>query len=398
MPTTDRAPWGLILLIYLIGVAAMLVVSIAVPALGGIGAEFHPKSQSLVGWVMSMPALAAALGSLPMGGLVDRFGDRRIMVAGAALVLLGDVGVITAGSIETLLAWRVVGGFGYVGMAVAAVTMISRLTAGKQRVAALALWSTVIPASFIASSIYGATAGAHIGWRGAFIGHAAATAVLVAVGRLLLPGIAPDARQPNRMAAVKQVVRTPWPFVLGLSFAAAAFLQTGFVATLPHLLSVKLGAEEAEVHSFNILAMLCNVGGAFLFGALCNRGVRPAILGCAALTMSGLCAAGLILAPSDMIAAIGMNCGLMFGLGVLVGMWALMPIVAPSPAAMGATSGLITQVTLVGVLFGPPLAFAGLHAGENGSLLFLAAGLVIALVGWPVWRRGGEAPAAPAAH
>ncbi|NYY80226.1 hypothetical protein DMH27_04345 [Raoultella planticola] len=36
-------------------------------------------------------------------------------------------------------------------------------------------------------------------------------------------------------------------------------------------------------------------------------------------------------------------------------MWALAPIVAPSRDSIGATSGLITQLTLIGVFLGPPL-------------------------------------------
>jgi predicted MFS family arabinose efflux permease len=375
----------------------MLVVSIAVPSLGGIGAEFHPRSPAMVGWVMSIPALAAAVAALAVGGVVDRIGDRPLILVGATLVVAGDLGVITAGSIEVLLGWRVASGLGYVTMAVAAVTMITRLTSGRQRVTALALWSTAIPASFIVSSLYGATLAGGTGWRTGFAGHAVASVMLGLAGRVLLPAPAP-AGGANRLAALKEVVRTPWPFLLGLSFAGAAFLQTGFISTLPHLLSTRLGVSEAEVHSFNLVAMICNVAGAFLFGALCNRGLRPGAIGAAALAVCALGGAGLVLAPPSLGGALALNCALMLALGLLVGMWALLPAVAPSPRATGATSGMITQVTLLGVLFGPPAAFAGLHGSERGMLLFVATGLALCLVGALSWRRGSGAAIGPVAH
>jgi DHA1 family inner membrane transport protein len=392
----ENAPWAQILLIYAIGVCAMLVVSIAVPSLGGIGAEFRPKSTATIGWVMSIPALAAALTSLAVGGVVDRYGDRPLIVAGTVLVVAGDVGVVTAGSLDLLLAWRVVSGLGYVAMAVAAVTMISRLTTGRQRVTALALWSTVIPASFIVASLYGATQAAGTGWRMGFIGHAAATTVLVLLGWLVLPTTT-AASGGNRLSGLREVVRTPWPFLLGLSFAGAAALQTGFVSTLPAMLSARLGVSEGEIHSFNLAAMACNVAGAFLFGLLCNRGARPLGIGLGAVVTCGAAGIGLIVAPSGLGAALAMDCVMMLALGLLVGMWALLPAVSPSPAAIGATSGLITQVTLLGVLFGPPMAFAGLHFGTHGSLLFVAAGLALCIGGALSWRRGAPA-GAPVAH
>lgn len=393
MASPAPAPWARIVLIYLTGVFGMLVVSSAVPALGGIAAEFRPPSPSTIGWVMSMPALAAAVSSLLVGWLVDRLGDRPMMGAGAVLVIAGDLGVVQAHDMDALLAWRVVSGLGYVCMVVGAVTMIARLTTGRQRTAALALWSTVIPASFIIASLYGAIIGHGAGWRIVFLAHAAGAGVLAVIGHFTLP--APVATGGTRLQGLSAVIRTPWPLVLGLSFAAAAFLQTGFVATLPAMLAASIGVAEVQVHSFTILAMLCNVAGAFSFGLLYNRGVRPAVMGLSAVGACALAGSLLVLAPTALIPAMAMNCVLMAGLGVLVGMWSLLPMVAPSPTCMGATSGLITQVTLLGVLFGPPSAFAAHYALPHGGLIFLAVGVTLSLVAWPIWTRRPVAAPAP---
>ncbi|SER34679.1 MFS transporter [Sphingobium sp. YR768] len=397
MSQAERAPWSRIILIYLIGVFGMMVVSAALPALGGIAAEFRPPSPSTIGWVMSAPALAAALASLAIGALVDRFGDRRMMLIGGALVLLGDIGVVTVHDMTLLLAWRIAAGLGYVCIVVAAVTMIMRMTSGRARTAALALWSTVIPASFVIASLYGAAFGHGGGWRTIFLLHAGGVALLMALAIACLTGGVAAETGRSRLNGIGQVLRSPWPYVLGASFAAAAFLQTGFVSSLPRLLAGSIGASEAQVHSFNALAMVCNMVGAFSFGLLFNRGLKPWQMGVASVAMCGLAGLGLVLAPTSLMLAIVMNCALMFGLGILVGMWALLPAVTPSPACTGAASGLITQITLLGVLFGPPVAFQALHAGPTTMLLFLAAALLVCMIGWPVWRRPLTAAVA-AAH
>ncbi|NWK96460.1 MFS transporter [Sphingobium lactosutens] len=390
MSDAVRAPWPHIILIYLIGVFGMMVVSAALPALGGIAREFHPPSPATIGWVMSIPALAAAVASLAVGWLVDRFGDRRMMILGSLLVLLGDGGVVTSTSMDLLLGWRVTAGLGYVCMVVAAVTMISRLTSGRARIAALALWSTVIPASFVVASLYGAVVGHGAGWRTVFLLHGGGVALLTLLALVRLPGRPAEEPTRSRLDGIGLVLRSPWPYALGASFAAAAFLQTGFVATLPRLLASGIGASEAQVHSFNALAMICNMVGAFSFGLLYNRGLKPWQMGFGAVLLCGAAGLGLVLAPTNLALAILMNCALMFGLGILVGMWALLPAVTPSPQTTGATSGLITQITLLGVLFGPPAAFNALHAGPEMMLIFLGAALAASMVGWPIWRRNHD--------
>lgn len=386
MVSDPEGSWRDVIILFVVGILGMMVVSAALPALSGIAAEFHPPSPATIGWVMSMPALAAALASLGVGWLVDRFGDRIVMAIGGMLVLASDLGVVLSDLLQTLLAWRVIGGLGYVCVVVAAVTMMTRLTHGRRRTIALALWSTVIPASFVVASLYGLILGDYLGWREVFIGHAAAIVMAVGACVTLLPPREANVGV-NRLAGLRAVFRTPWPFLLGASFAAAAFLQTGFVAVLPRMLAEALGATSEALHSFNIVAMICNVIGAFSFGMLFARGVRPWQMGLAAALVCAVAGASLIFAPSSLGLAVVLNCALMFGLGILVGMWALLPTVAPSLSSLGATSGLITQITLIGVLFGPPSAFAAFAHGNGGMALYLSLGVIVSLVGWPIWRR-----------
>jgi MFS family permease len=339
----------------------------------------------MVGLIMSIPALVVALGGLATGWVVDQAGDRRLMLVGGAILLSGDIGVIASSGMTALLAWRVVGGVGYMCMAVASVAMLTRIAQGRQRVAALALWSTVIPTSFIAAFIIGA-ASHGLGWRWIFGIHAILSGLLLAVGAVMLPMRRADEVVTSRTSGLVAVLRSPRPYLLGLSFAAAAFLQTGMIAVLVRLLAMRIGASEAEVHSFGILAMLFNMAGALAVGVLLNRGVAAWVIGTAGAGMAAVGALALRLVVPDLATAILFDSLLMLGCGLLAGMWALLPRVAPSPQSFGATSGLITQITLVGVLFGPPAAFAALGAGPLGFMIIVGVMLLGTALAIPVWR------------
>jgi len=173
------------------------------------------------------------------------------------------------------------------------------------------------------------------------------------------------------------------------------------IAVLVKLLAMRIGASEAEVHSFGILAMLFNMAGALAVGVLLNRGVAAWVIGATGAGMAAVGALVLRLVVPDLATAILFDCLLMLGCGLLAGMWALLPRVAPSPQSFGATSGLITQITLVGVLFGPPAAFAALGAGPFGFMIIVGVMLLGTALAIPVWRirpTAGVTPNAAATH
>jgi DHA1 family inner membrane transport protein len=101
MPDKSRGLWPKIILIYGLGVFAVAVISVAVPEIGGIARELHPSAPAALGWVISMPALVAALGALAVGWLVDAIGDRRVLLAGGLILVTGDTGVVTS----AMFAW-----------------------------------------------------------------------------------------------------------------------------------------------------------------------------------------------------------------------------------------------------------------------------------------------------
>lgn len=384
---SETKNWPRIILVYWLAVLGMMIVSEAAPLLGGIAAEFQLHSGAKIGAIMSIPALTAALGALPIGWLVDRYGDRRLLLMGGVLVIAGDCASVLVHDIDQLLASRVLGGIGYTCMAVSSVAMVARIAGPSQRTSALALWSTVVPMSFVVAFLNAALLGGGEHWRWSLEAHILATLLFCLAGLVWLPGRRPGDPAIRRNSGVAEVLRSPWPYILGLSFAANAFLQTGMVAAVPALLSQRIGVAIGQVQPFTMLAMACNIAGAFGAGALLNRRIPAWAIGSSGIILCGLCATALVLAPLTLATGVALNCGFLAGCGLLVALWSLLPLVAPSPACFGATGGLLTQITLVGVLFGPPAAFAAHADGTRGLLAYIALSLLGCLAGLPVWLR-----------
>ncbi len=142
MTTAIQSPVVRILVTYALGVMAAMTVSEAVTELGAIAREFHIVDHSKPGLIMSLPSLMVALGALLAGYIVDRVGDRIVLLIGAVIIIAGDMFVISASTFNWLLIGRMLTGVGYVLAAVSAVTLLIRITTGKQRTMAMALWST----------------------------------------------------------------------------------------------------------------------------------------------------------------------------------------------------------------------------------------------------------------
>ncbi|MFG6082946.1 MFS transporter [Paracoccus litorisediminis] len=393
MSTIIKAPLARVLIIYGLGVAAAMCVSEAVTELGKIAAEFHPPSRSTIGWVMSMPSLIVALGALISGYFVDRIGDRRVLFTGVLVMIAGDLLTTAAPSLGWLLAARAVTGLGYVLAAVAAVTTLIRMTSGQQRSMALALWSTFVPMSFLLPFLSAGLADRFGTWRAAFGFHVALLIVLLVLAVLAIPARDPGIRS-DRARGAGRVLRSPMVYLLGISFAGDSFLQTGVLATLGHYLGAKYGIEEVAVAHWSAVSMISNALACLSVGLMLRRGVSSRAITTLGMAITGIAGVALYGTAPGFMASIVTVWVLMFGSGLLVGMWTLVPFTAPSSDSIGATSGLVTQITLLGVLLGPPAFFAAQAAVTAAPqlLVFLSA-LALCALRYPVCRLADRAPA-----
>ncbi len=390
MSTIIKSPLARVLIVYGLGVTAAMCVSEAVTELSKIAQEFHPPSQATIGLAMSMPSLIVALGALIAGYFVDRLGDRLILFLGVGVMILGDLCTVAAPSLDLLLAARALSGIGYVLAAVAAITTLIRLTSGHQRTMALALWSTFVPMSFLLPFLSAGFAAELGTWRAAFGFHIGLMIVLLLLAFLAIPG-REEGVVALRSRGVRKVLSSPMVYLLGIAFAGDSFLQTGVLATLGHYLSEKYSQPEVAVSHWNSVSMVVNAAACLAVGLMLRKGVSSRAITTLGIIITAV--AGIVLYGADLgfMGSIFAVWVLMFGSGLLVGMWTLVPFTAPSLESIGATSGLVTQFTLLGVLLGPPAYFAAQAAGPAPTLIVFLGGLAVCALRYPVCRLADRA-------
>ncbi len=127
---------------------------IVAPAIPAFARQFGVSTAAAAG-VISAFALMRVVGALPAGKLVDRFGERRIMAAGIAIVAVSSALAGFSGSFVQLIVLRGVGGLGSAMFGVSAQTLLLRTVTAEQRGRASGLYS----GGFLLGSISGPAIG-----------------------------------------------------------------------------------------------------------------------------------------------------------------------------------------------------------------------------------------------
>lgn len=396
MNSNSAKTWTLITIVFLAGSIATALVPLTVPILNPIAQEFGVDRADL-GWLISFPTLVCAVGALACGFVVDRLGDVRLLFVGMFLVILGDIGVSLTPELQWLYAARLFQGFGYVCLSVAGPAFIQRTTTGDRRRAAMAFWAAHTPLGFAAAVWFGAQlVAADQSWRFSFMGHAV-VAVLVGLAVLALRGARSEATA-KRSAGTLQVLTSFRPYAVAIGAGATAMLQVGVMVLLPHLLAEGRGFSGPQWALVIVAAMTVNWLGAMVIVTTRVRNA-PAI----ALPLTAACAAafGFVIVSeltADLTTALA--CVMVFSAAIGAAnalVWSLIQVAVPSPDAAGATAGLITQGSFLGVLVSPPTFFWLQHEGDwlllAGLALLLLFLMLVPLLALSRVERAGTASA-----
>jgi EmrB/QacA subfamily drug resistance transporter len=161
---------GKMVLISLILVAAVanLNLSVANVALPSIGKAFD-ASQVDLNLVAVAYSLGLASSVLWLGALGDRYGRKMMLLLGIGLSVPACLIAAFAGSIEVLIAGRVIGGFS-AGMAYpTTLALIAALWTGQARTKSIALWSATGGAIAACGPVVAGFLLEHFSWRSVFV-------------------------------------------------------------------------------------------------------------------------------------------------------------------------------------------------------------------------------------
>ncbi|MEF9883372.1 MFS transporter [Streptomyces sp. P9-A4] len=221
-PTTPAARRGPVVVALMLGMGLAAIdgtiVSTAVPQIvGDLG------GLSVFSWLFSGYLLAVTV-TLPVyGKLSDTFGRKPVLVTGVVLFLIGSLLCAGAWNMASLIAFRIVQGFGGGALQGTIQTIAADLYPLKERPKIQAKLSSVWAASSVAGPAAGGLLAGYADWRWIFL-------INLPVGLVALWMIVRHLREPERPAprAPGTRVRIDWAGALAI-FATGALLLTALV-------------------------------------------------------------------------------------------------------------------------------------------------------------------------
>ncbi|WP_313621924.1 MFS transporter [Achromobacter sp.] len=385
-PVADTS-WGAVLAIVGAGIVAALQVGKVI-----IAAPLLRKDMGLdlasIGTLTAVFSVLGMVGGIAAGGVIARFGARRMLMLGLAVTALGTVAGVLAPGYGVLLASRVIEGLGFLMITVAGPAALQRIVTGKSRDFAFALWSCYMPAGMAVAMLASqAFADWHAYWWCAGV---AAGVSLVSVA--LLAPASPRGASLSWRGLRQDTVDTlgaAGPVLLALSFTLYSLMFFALFTFLPVLLTERLGLPLATAGLYSAIASAANVVGNLGAGVLLARGWRRStLIACASAAMAAIALP--IFGSALPAMATFLLCVLFSAVGGLIPATLLgtAPLVAPRPALAAASVGLVMQGSNLGQVIGPVAVGSAIDRYGWGSASFIvaAAGVAGLVIAWRLAR------------
>ncbi len=159
-----HALWAMMVGFFMILVDATIVAVANPSIMDGLRADYDA-----VIWVTSAYLLAYAVPLLLAGRLGDRFGAKNMYLGGLALFTAASLWCGLSGSIETLIAARVVQGVGAALLTPQTLSAITRLFPAQRRGVALSIWGATAGVATLVGPLAGGVLVDGLGWHWIFI-------------------------------------------------------------------------------------------------------------------------------------------------------------------------------------------------------------------------------------
>ncbi|MEO7734150.1 MAG: MFS transporter [Kofleriaceae bacterium] len=172
----------------------LTVLELAVPR---IAADLHPSNPELL-WILDVYGFVLAGALVTMGTLGDRIGRRKLLLAGATAFGLISVAAAFANSAPTLIALRALLGLAGATLAPSTLALITTMFHDdRERKIAIGVWGASFSTGGLLGPLLGGVALAHFWWGAVFLLGVPVMALLLLVGRRVLPEV--KAERPGRL-------------------------------------------------------------------------------------------------------------------------------------------------------------------------------------------------------
>lgn len=411
-PTGHPQRWLILGVICLAQLTVLLdntVLSVAIPSL----TRELDASTADIQWMINAYSLVQSGLLLTAGNAADRYGRKRMLVAGLALFGLGSLAAGLAQSATQLIAARAGMGVGGALLMTTTLAVVVRIFDDAERVRAIGLWSTVNSLGFAAGPLIGGVMLDHFWWGAIFL----VNIPVAAIGLFAVVALVPESKNPHgdhpdllgallstigMTAVVYAIISGPehgWASAPVMGSAAVGVLVIGAFV----LWELRIPYPMLDMHFFRNRRFIGAVAGAILvafgmggslflltqhlqfvlgYGPL-DAGLRTAPLALTVIALNltgvgarllpkagtpGTIAAGMTLVAAGLatIAVLGADG---YG-GMLLGL-----------IVMGAGVALSMPAMANAIMSAIPPEKAGVGAGVNGTLAEFGNGLGVAVLG-----------------
>lgn len=391
-PSKDVALWAAAVVIGA-GVASAFHVGKLPPAIPVLAQDLGVTLVQ-AGFLLAVIQVAGmSLGAL-MGMVADRWGPRRVMLLGLALLSLGSAAGALAQRAEALLATRALEGLGFLLAVLPAPGLIRRQLQDPAALhRALGVWGAYMPIGAATTLLAGPVVYLTLGWRAGWLVLAALSALCAwSVWRWVPPDPAtePAVDVSGVWGRLRLTLSSSGPWLVALAFLVYSGQWLAVVGFLPTIYTAA-GWSPALVGVLSALAAGVNLIGNVGAGRALARGVRPATL----LGVGyGVMALGAVLTFAPILPAWAQYLAvLLFSAvgGLIPGtLFTLSVRLAPHPKAVSTTVGWVQQLSSLGQFAGPPLVAwmatvaGGWHLTWTVNVACCGVGVVLA---WRLQRR-----------
>ncbi len=331
------------------------------------------------GFIATMLNVMGMLVGIFAGMLCDRFGHKRLALAGLAVMSGGGLLGAAAWEFAPLLAARFLEGVGFILFTVSGSALIIAAAARADRPRALGLWSAYMPSGGCLALLAAPLVIGAWGWRELWAGLALAAAACFALVARAVP--APRYGRVGSLRLVLETLAQKGNIALALLFACYVAQWTSVMIWLPTFAVDERGASATVAALLTALMVLANVPGNLAGGWLLARGVRRGPLVIAASAIAAL--SELAMLNDALPDALRFAMVLVFSActGVIpASIFAGLPVHAKTTQHIGTGNGMVMQASQAGQFFGPLLIawlasrFGGWDAALWAMLAFAAGG------------------------
>lgn len=370
-------------LVIVAGIMSALHVGKGPIALPEMQHEFG-RSLAQLSAMLSVFAIVGVVGGMVAGALAQRLGDRRVLMAGLAILGVASLAGAAAPDYHWLVITRVVEGLGFLVVVVAAPAVLNRLTPPVKRSMVFGFWGTFMGIGIALSMQLGPLLD---GWRRLWLLDGALALVMaVCIG---LRVSAASATRKGGGHDVRSVLLSRPTVLLALAFAVYNLQFFAMTSFLPSFLMERVGLSMAQAGTASAVIVLANAAGNVVGGLRLQRGAAPARQMALGYLLAGLLGLMAYLPAMPAPAVLVLCVAFSAVAGVLPAtLLASAPQSAPAPHLAPMSLGLVMQGNYMGQVIAPIQAgalFAALGWIAVGVQIGIAA-LVGIVVIWGYQR------------